>query len=227
MQTRGKTPTAAPVRETRRITKDIAWFLSGGLLVCFGGAGSWGETYQGRRQQTTERITIRSGEWKIEVAQISAKVGKRRRLVAKTGSMLLMIPIGSTLVVDTEYYQRHAVQRFDIVVLRRSRSQYPDRPAVTDELVARIIGLGGETVTLQKNALFIGGRRLLEPMQTLPCTDEPEPCGTIGPVQIPAHEYFLLADNRSESEDSRLWQPPTIPGSDIVGKVVQIIPPRK
>ena len=44
-------------------------------------------------------------------------------------------------------------------------------------------------------------------------------------IRIPAGEYFLQADNRPASEDSRLWSPQTIPRSAVVGKVVKIVIP--
>ena len=56
--------------------------------------------------------------------------------------------------------------------------------------------------------------------------EEPFPCGDMLAVQIPAGQYFLLADNRPESEDSRLWVPKTIPRNDVLGKIVRIISPR-
>ncbi len=34
--------------------------------------------------------------------------------------------------------------------------------------------------------------------------EEPFPCGDMPPERIPTRQYFLLADNRPESEDSRL-----------------------
>lgn len=53
-------------------------------------------------------------------------------------------------------------------------------------------------------------------------TDGTAPC-QMPKLKIPAGGYFLLADNRAESEDSRLWLPQTIPKSEVLGKVVKII----
>lgn len=49
----------------RKMTKYARQILYTGLLFCLAGAGSFGETYKARQEQTTERITIESGEWKI------------------------------------------------------------------------------------------------------------------------------------------------------------------
>ena len=48
------------------------------------------------------------------------------------------------------------------------------------------------------------------------------PCGEMSAMKIPAGEYFMLADNRAESEDSRLWSPRTIPKSAVLGKVIKV-----
>ncbi len=46
-----------------------------------------------------------------------------------------------------------------------------------------------------------------------------------GPVVIPKNHYFLLGDNRNQSNDSRYWG--TLPLESIRGKVVEIKNPRK
>ena len=46
-------------------------------------------------------------------------------------------------------------------------------------------------------------------------------------IVIPENHYFLLGDNRSDSEDSRYWKNPTIPKVDILGKLDKIIPKEK
>src|SRR5437762_13152824 len=51
------------------------------------------------------------------------------------------------------------------------------------------------------------------------------PCREMTATRIPAGEYFLLADNRAESEDSRLWSPRTIPKSALLGKVIKVLMP--
>ncbi len=149
-----------------------------------------------------------------------------RQMIAKTGSMLPTIPIDAMMVVDTDWYQTHAVQRFDIVSVKRSSPRGPKHEPTSDQVVARVIALSGEMVALQGNTVYIDGRTLDEPMQTIPCTEieGPLPCATMPPLRVPAGEFFLLADNRGGSEDSRLWRPATIARSAIVGKVTELLP---
>ncbi len=44
-----------------------------------------------------------------------------------------------------------------------------------------------------------------------------------GPVKIPPGEYYVMGDNRTDSEDSRFFGP--IPGSLIVGRAVAVVWP--
>lgn len=142
--------------------------------------------------------------------------------------MLPTIPINSKLVIDESFYQNRSPRRFDIVVARREYRPAPDSEHASMQVVARIVGLPGEVISVRRGRLYVNGRRQREPFLTKPCPlkeDEGFPCREVPPVRIPADQYFLLADNRPESEDSRLWIPKTIPRHNVIGKVVRIIPP--
>ncbi len=143
------------------------------------------------------------------------------------GSMLPTIPINSTLIVDEAFYAAKNPQRFDIVEVRRCFSN-PDSSDKSMDVVVRVIGLPGETIALRRSGVYINGRKIKEPFGIKQCprkTDESFQCGEMAAMKIPAGEYFLLADNRAESEDSRLWSPRTIPKSDVLGKVVKVVMP--
>jgi len=149
----------------------------------------------------------------------------RREIFAKTGSMLPSIPINSKLIVDDVFYAAKNPQRFDIVVVRRSFHNPVDPVEKSMDVVVRIIGLPGETIALRRGSIYINGRRIKEPFGVRQCQSkggESFPCGKMSAMKIPTGEYFLLADNRPESEDSRLWSPQTIPKSAVLGKVVKI-----
>ena len=143
--------------------------------------------------------------------------------------MLPTIPINSRLTLDESFYLTRRPRRFEIIAVRRALHN----PGGSDEsrmtIVARVIGLPGELIALRRGRVYINGRRIKEPFLIKGCprnVEESFPCGDMPPERVPAGQYFLLADNRPESEDSRLWVPKTVPGSDVLGKIVKIISPR-
>lgn len=107
------------------------------------------------------------------------------------------------LIIDKITYYFRAPHRNDIVVIKR--------PEMEELLVKRIIGLPGEKVEIRDGYVFINGDRLPEPF---PHDQYPQniPAYTLGPV-----EYYVLGDNRGNSNDSRAFGP--ILREDILGRV--------
>lgn len=139
-----------------------------------------------------------------------------------SGSMEPTLQIGDRILVDKLAYHLHGVDRGNIVVFRRPADEDCGGPPVAD-LVKRVIGLPGETISLGKGHVYIDGKLLNE--NWLPAsvqgTTFPGPTGPAynltKPYVIPSNEYFVMGDNRSDSCDSRYWGP--ISKSLIVGKV--------
>ena len=140
-----------------------------------------------------------------------------------SGSMVPTLQIGDHIVVDKLSYDLHGVDRGDIVVFTRPPKEDCAGPPVPD-LVKRVIGLPGETISLNgRGYVEIDGKRLDE--SWLPAsvqgTTYPGPNGTpfnlAHPYKVPANHYFVMGDDRGDSCDSRFWGP--ISGSEIVGKV--------
>jgi signal peptidase I len=136
-----------------------------------------------------------------------------------SGSMLPTLQIGERIVVDKLSYHLHGVQRGDIVVFRKP----PLEQADYSDLVKRVIGLPGDTVSAVDGRIYINGKPLEEPWlpQPLPVT-APSPLPAAfslnHPYTVPAGEYYVMGDNRTDSEDSRYFGP--IARNLIVGKMV-------
>lgn len=102
------------------------------------------------------------------------------------------------------------IGRGDIVVFR-----YPEDPDV--DFVKRVIALPGETIEIANKRIWIDGRQLDEPYlvqrddrKRMPRRDD------FGPLTLAGDEFFVMGDNRDESNDSRYWGP--VPRSLIIGK---------
>jgi signal peptidase I len=139
-----------------------------------------------------------------------------------SGSMEPTLQIGDRILVDKLSYHLHGVDRGNIVVFRRPADENCGGPPVAD-LVKRVIGLPGETISLSKGYVDINGKRLNESWlpTSVQGTTFPGPTGPkynlAKPYVIPANHYFVMGDNREDSCDSRYWGP--ISRSLIVGKV--------
>jgi signal peptidase I len=101
------------------------------------------------------------------------------------------------------------IRRGDIVVFK-----YPDEPE--RDFIKRVIGLPGETVELRAKKVYINGAPLEEPYvhylpQTQTANSEFNEVTSFdvreryGPVTVPSNQYFVMGDNRDNSQDSRYW----------------------
>lgn len=94
--------------------------------------------------------------------------------------------------------------RQEIVVFRAPLPGTPD-------FIKRLIGLPGDTVEVRRGLVYVNGKKLDEPY----LTGAPNPTSDYGPVKVPAHEYFMMGDNRDDSYDSRYWG--FVPDDNIIG----------
>jgi signal peptidase I len=120
-------------------------------------------------------------------------------------------------IAATVDFQPAGLTRGEIVVFNKPPGA--TTPAVTN-VVDRLVGLPGETISAAGGEVYIDGEPLREPW--LPAVDR-DATSNFGPRQIPPQEYFVMGDNRAEVADSRLFGP--IPGDVILGVVVQITSP--
>ncbi|MEZ4870432.1 MAG: signal peptidase I [Caldilineaceae bacterium] len=107
------------------------------------------------------------------------------------------------LIIDKFTYYFRTPHRNDIIVIKR--------PDMEELLVKRIVGLPGERIKIQAGIVYINGSPLPEPFPhgSFPQNMEER---TLGALQ-----YFVLGDNRGNSNDSRSFGP--IMRDDIQGRV--------
>jgi signal peptidase I len=81
--------------------------------------------------------------------------------------------------------------------------------------VKRVVAGPGDLVSIRAGRTIVNGVISAEPFAA-PCESNPI-CNFPTPVRVPAGHYYVLGDNRGDSDDSRFWGP--IPESWIVGAV--------
>jgi signal peptidase I len=101
-----------------------------------------------------------------------------------------------------------SIKRGDVIVFK-----YPEEP--DRDFIKRVIGLPGETLEVREKKVYINGTPLDEPyvhfLQPPSATSELSEVTSFdvreryGPVTIPADQYFMMGDNRDNSQDSRYW----------------------
>jgi signal peptidase I len=148
-----------------------------------------------------------------------------------SASMEPTLQIGDRVLVNKLSYDLHDVHRGDIMVFASEPNQQWHKAGIED-LVKRVIGLPGETVTqcegehvcidgklLQENYLPKGTPSIFP--STLPKlgdgADTCAPDSPAGGCKVPAGMVFVMGDNRTNSQDSRANGP--VKQSSIVGRV--------
>jgi signal peptidase I len=97
----------------------------------------------------------------------------------------------------------------------------PLAPPEDKELIKRVIGLPGETVSGHGGRVLINGQPLTEPYLNQACHGTAD----FAPIKVPANQYFMMGDNRCNSFDSRLFG--SIPRASVVGRAFAVIWPAK
>lgn len=90
----------------------------------------------------------------------------------------------------------------------------PPQAANEEDFIKRVIGLPGDTVEVKRGVVFIDGKPLNEPYLN-PLPDPSAPQENTGPFHVPAGQYFVMGDNRDDSNDSRFWG--FVPRENVIG----------
>ena len=137
-----------------------------------------------------------------------------QRTVVNGVSMQPTLSDGDNLIVDKLSYRFHDPDRFDIIVFPQEDGRY---------FIKRIIGLPGENVRIDEDGfIYINGEKLQESYGKEVMRD---PGLAKDGIQLGADEYFVLGDNRNNSEDSRYADMGNVKKRNIIGKVWFIASP--
>jgi signal peptidase I len=149
-----------------------------------------------------------------------------------TGSMEPNLLVGDHLIVNKMVFAPTAtgferailphrdIHRGDVIVFK-----FPQDPA--RDFIKRVIGLPGDQLELRRKKIYVNGKELSEPYVhfIVPLSPESDKRSDdlreeYGPVSVPADQYFMMGDNRDNSQDSRYWG--FMPASYVKGQALFI-----
>jgi signal peptidase I len=149
-----------------------------------------------------------------------------------TGSMKPNLLVGDHLLVNKFIFAPTAtalerallpmrdIRRGEIIVFK-----FPEEPE--RDFIKRVIGLPGDTIELRNQTVFINGEALTEPYAhyLFPPAEEGQADSLdirrkYGPVTVPDGHFFMMGDNRDDSQDSRFWG--FLPQSYVKGRALFI-----
>lgn len=124
-------------------------------------------------------------------------------------SMAETLHNGEIMIATKFDYLLGDPSRFDIIICK-----YPKR---SETFVKRIVGLPGDTISIQDGLLTVNGKLYPESYITY------RPNYTIEEYTVPEGEYYVLGDNRSNSNDSHIIG--TITREQVIGHVRFVVFP--
>ena len=147
-----------------------------------------------RVQGPSMRPTLESGEYVIVNKLVYLRIDPQ-----EIANLIPFVNVDNNKAV----YPFHAPRQGDVIIF-----EFPRDP--TRDFVKRVIGLPGDTVRIYKGRVFVNDAPLDEPYITQQDRRE------MALVNVPEDSYFVLGDNRRQSNDSRDWGP--VPVDNIVGR---------
>jgi len=137
-----------------------------------------------------------------------------------SGSMIPTLQIGDVLLVNKFEYRFRSPHEGDIVV-------FPPPIPTSDDFIKRVIGRPGDRLQIRAGVVYLNGRALKERYIAAPpeyslaiknygiyvdgaplAPDQanvPPKRDWSAPDRIPKNCYFMMGDNRNDSEDSHVW----------------------
>jgi signal peptidase I len=159
------------------------------------------------------------------------------QMTIPSGSMLPTIAPGAEVTIDTKAYEDLLPKRGDLLAFR-----FPDNPSVNS--IKRVVGLPGDLIGYFDKTVYVNGKAQpqqligsdggeeakLVPNAVLEKEDlsgvshgiliQPWKPSIEGTFRVPEGHYFVMGDNRDNSNDSRYWG--AVPRKDVIGKVIAV-----
>ena len=177
-----------------------------------------------RKRKTVNYDLIREiivWTFQIAVVCLIAFVGVRffgQRVSVIGNSMEPVLENGDVTLINSLSYNMGTPKRGDVIAFK------PNGNENAHYSIKRIIGLPNENVEIIDGEIYIDGELLEEEYVTTEILD----VGIVDEaIKLGKNEYFVLGDDRQNSEDSRMANIGNVKRTEITGKVWLTVSPRK
>ncbi len=123
---------------------------------------------------------------------------------------------GDVVLINVMAYQMGGPERGDVISFK------PNGNNSSRSSIKRVIGLPGETIQIVDGMISINGTTYIE-KKNYPVMSNPGMAAE--PIKLDETQYFVLGDNRNNSEDSRFADIGLVSADMIEGKVWFILSP--
>ncbi len=119
-----------------------------------------------------------------------------------SSAMLPTLQPKDQFFVEKTAYCSKSPKRGDIILFHPNetlKNLFAPNIDYQEIFIKRVIGLPGETVEVKRGKVYVNGKPLVEPYILEP------PQYQQAPTKVPKNQYFVLGDNRNNSNDSHIW----------------------
>lgn len=129
------------------------------------------------------------------------------------------------VLVNKLSYRLHDINRGDVIVFDRVTTS--GGVVEHDDLIKRVIAIGGDSIQIKKCEVWVNGVEVEEPYlgATVEGEDLNSRCRVVDmpTLTVPGDQLFVMGDNRAESFDSRSFGP--IPKKLVIGRAFAVVWP--
>jgi signal peptidase I len=118
---------------------------------------------------------------------------------------------GDVVVFDNPFITEEPEESLGEKVTRNIAEALGMQTGAAEDLIKRVIGVGGDTIEIVDNTVLVNGIAIDEPYLSS-TSSMPD----FGPQVVPNDHIFVMGDNRSRSQDSRRFG--AIPVEDVIGR---------